>query len=442
MADTATLVHPALQRPAVTPRDPIHESSFEFGADIPPASEIDLATLDFIDPELWRQNAYWDRFERLRAEEPVHYTADSAVGAYWSLTRYDDIMAVDINHKDFSSSWEHGGITLFDMDEDFQLPMFIAMDPPKHDIQRKTVQPAVSPPNLKLFEPLIRERTQNLLDSLPVGEPFDWVDLVSVELTTMMLATLFDFPFEDRRKLTRWSDVSTNMHNPDICPGGEEQWKAELLECLTTFQGIFEERRQAELKPELMSLLAHGEKTRNMSPMELLGNMILLIVGGNDTTRNSMTGSVYFLDKFPDQFAALKANPGLIPAMVSETIRYQTPLSFMRRTALEDVEMHGKTIKKGDQIAMWYVSGNRDPRHWERPDDYWIERPNVRSHLSFGFGIHRCVGNRLGELQLRILWEELLARFDRIEVLEEPTLTSGAFVKGYTWMPVIAHPKA
>ena len=355
------------------------------------------------------------------------------------MTRYEDIMAVDIDHQRFSSSWEYGGITLGEQPQDFELPMFIAMDEPQHGEQRKTVQPAVGPPNLKKFEPLIRERTQTLLDSLPIGEAFDWVDTVSIELTTMMLATLFDFPFENRRQLTRWSDVATGMNNPDICPGGEEQWRTEMLECMMTFVQIFEDRKKNPRENDLMTLLALSETTRNMIPKELLGNVILLIVGGNDTTRNSMSASVYALNKFPEQFDILKANKDLIPSMVSETIRWQTPLAFMRRTAVEDVEMHGKTIKKGDQIAMWYVSGNRDERHFERPNDYWIERPNVRSHLSFGFGIHRCVGNRLAELQLRILWEELLARFSHIELLDEPNFTANPFVKGYTWMPVMLH---
>ena len=441
MADTLQQVDHDLERPKVTARDPLHPGYLEFGEAAPAASTVDLADVHITDPEIWRQGAYWDRFARMRDEDPLHWTSDSFVGPFWSVTRYEDVMAIDTDHKRFSSSWEHGGITLGEPVSDFELPMFIAMDEPRHSEQRKTVQPAVAPNMLKEFEPLIRSRTQNLLDSIPVGEPFDWVDTVSIELTTMMLATLFDYPFERRRDLTHWSDISTNMNNPDICPGGEEQWKQELLECLTTFMGIFQERQQAPLKNDLMSLLAHGEKTKNMTPQELLGNVILLIVGGNDTTRNSMSGSVYFLNKFPKQFEILKANPSLIPAMVSETIRYQTPLAFMRRTALEDVEMHGKTIKKGDQIAMWYASANRDTRHWEKPDEFWIERPNVRSHISFGFGIHRCVGNRLAELQLRILWEELLARFSHIELLEEPSLTSGAFVKGYTWMPVIAHAK-
>ncbi|MEL7128852.1 MAG: cytochrome P450 [Pseudomonadota bacterium] len=439
MADTATRLDYGLARPAVTPRDPLFPTNYKFDEEIPPASTLRVEDINLADTELWRQGAYWDRFARLREEDPVHYTPDSFVGPFWSITRYEDVMAIDTDHHRFSSSWEHGGITLGSPPEDFELPMFIAMDEPRHSEQRKTVQPAVAPPNLKLFEPLIRERTQSLLDTLPVGEPFDWVDLVSIELTTMMLATLFDFPFEDRRKLTRWSDVSTGMNNPDICPGGEPQWREEMLECLMVFTQIYEDRKVNPRTNDLMTLLAHGEKTKNMSPQELLGNVILLIVGGNDTTRNSMTGSVYGLNKFPEQFDILKANHDLIPSLVSEAIRWQTPLAHMRRTAVEDVEMHGKLIRKGDQVAMWYASANRDTSQFERPDDFWIERPNVRRHISFGFGIHRCVGNRLAEMQIRILWEEILARFSHIEVLDEPSLTASPFVKGYTWMPTILH---
>ncbi len=409
------------------------------GAAIAPARDIDLDTLDISDPEIWRQGKYWDRFKRMRDEAPLHYCPDSPFNPYWSVTRYEDIKKIDIDHKRFSSSWEHGGIVLGPPMEDFELPMFIAMDEPKHAEQRKTVQPAVAPDALREFEPLIRKRTSDLLDTVPVNTPIDWVDTVSIELTTMMLATLFDFPFEDRRKLTRWSDVAIGRDNPNVCPGGIDQWKMELMECLQTFMTIFQDRKSSPQKIDLISLLAHGPKTRDMTPQELLGNLMLLIVGGNDTTRNSMTGSVYGLNQFPGEYEKLKKNPALIPSMVSETIRWQTPLAFMRRTALVDVDMYDKTIKAGDQIAMWYVSGNRDERFWDRPDDLIIDRHNVRNHLSFGFGIHRCVGNRLGELQLRVLWEEIMKRFSHIELLDEPSLTASSFVKGYTWMPVICH---
>ena len=410
---------------------------------IPDVSNVDFEKFDILNGEIWRRDAMWPFLKWMRENDPVHYTPDSLVGPYWSITKYEDIMAVDTNHKQFSSDSKYGGITAFDITEDFMLPMFIAMDPPKHDDQRKVVQPIVGPDNLKLSAELIRERTCMVLDSLPVGEAFDWVDKVSIELTTMMLATLFDFPFEQRRKLTRWSDVATGRGNPDVCPGGEEQWQAELMECLGFFMDLWKERAQTETPGnDLISMLAHGEATKNMEPQEFLGNLILLIVGGNDTTRNSMSGSVYATNKFPKEFEKLKANQKLIPSFVSEIIRWQTPLAHMRRTATEDVELGGKTIKKGDKVLMWYVSGNRDETVIERPDEVWIDRPNVRRHLSFGFGIHRCVGNRLGEMQLQILWEEFFKRFDRVEVLEEPERTRQAFVKGYTKMMVKLHPKA
>lgn len=442
MADTAFKAGVGLERPVLSYREPSHPGYLERGDAVPPASELDLETLDLADVEVWRQNKMWDRFERLRKEDPVHYTPDSVFGPYWSITRYKDIMAIDTDHKRFSSDSQFGGITLSNMSEGFVSKSFISADEPVHSAQRKTAQPAVAPTALRNYEPLIRQRTQAVLDSLPVGQPFDWVDAVSIELTAMMLATLFNFPQERRRELTRWSDVTTNPLDPDICPGGMEQWRAELTECAQVFWEIYQGRKNAEPAGDLMSLLAHGAATRDMDPRELLGNVILLIVGGNDTTRNSMSGSVYGLNTFADQYSKLKSNPDLIPNMVSEVIRWQTPLAYMRRTALEDVEMHGKLIRKGSKVAMWYVSGNRDETFWEEdPNRLIIDRKQARNHISFGFGIHRCVGNRLAELQLRILWEEILARFEHVEVLDEPSRVSSTFVKGYSWLPVVLHPK-
>ena len=220
--------------------------------------------------------------------EAVHYCAESEDGPYWSVTKFDDIKYVDSHHEIFSSE---GGITIGEQDEDFELPMFIAMDPPKHDFQRKEVQSVVAPQNLAKLEHTIRERAARILDSLPRGETFNWVDLVSIELTTQMLATLFDFPFEDRRKLTRWSDVATADEASGIVES-EEQRRAELIECLEYFTGLWNERVNSPPGEDLdlISMLAHGESTRNMEPMEYLGNLILLIVGGNDTTRNSISG--------------------------------------------------------------------------------------------------------------------------------------------------------
>ncbi len=388
------------------------------------------------DPGRFRDNSFWPVFERLRKEDPVHFTPDSEWGAYWSITRFDDIVAVDTNHQAFSSDAFRGGITIRDPKPDFVLPNFIAMDPPKHDVQRKTVSPVVSPANLMLLEPVIRERAGKLLDSLPIGEEFDWVDRISIELTTQMLATLFDFPWEDRRKLTRWSDVATALPGNGIVES-EEARRAELRECLEYFTRLWNERVNAAPRNDLISMLAHGESTKNMDPMEYLGNLILLIVGGNDTTRNSITGGLLALNQNPAEYDKLRANPALIPSMVSEIIRWQTPLAHMRRTCVADTVVGGKTIKAGDKVVMWYVSGNRDADVIDNPDAFIIDRERPRHHLSFGFGIHRCVGNRLAEMQLRIVWEEVLKRFPRIDVVGEPTRVYSSFVKGYDTLPVL-----
>ncbi|MDP5054208.1 MAG: cytochrome P450 [Congregibacter sp.] len=398
---------------------------------------VPLDKLDVSNPYLFAADVQWPWFKRLRDEAPVHFCAESEFGPYWSITRYEDIMTVDTSHKIFSSE---PAITIRDQDDDFQLPMFIAMDRPKHDVQRNTVSPAVGADALRHFGPIIRERTRDVLDNLPVGVPFNWVDKVSIELTTRMLATLFDFPYEERSKLTWWSDLTTTLPGQGMVET-EDEWKQGMLSCLEYFIGLWNQRAKEPPANDFISRLVHGEATKDMEPMEYLGNLLLLIVGGNDTTRSTMSASVLCLDKHPDQFAELKANPELIPDMVSETIRWQTPLAHMRRTALEDTELGGQTINKGDKVVMWYVSGNRDERFFDQPNDYDIHRENVRKHLSFGFGIHRCMGNRLAELQLHTLWEEILERFDRIEVVGEPDRTMSVFVKGYRNLEVILHPR-
>ena len=422
----------------MTFRTPEQERAIR-GADAGGAYDMPLTEVNPLNANLFKENRWAEVFERLRAEDPVHFNEIETAGRYWSLTRYADIKKVDSDWKTFSSA---SGITL-GFPVGVEVPdspfsgnaPFIAQDPPSHDDQRKTVTGVVAPGNLVNLEPLIRERTCMVLDSLPEGEAFDWVDTVSIELTTMMLATLFDFPFDDRRKLTRWSDVVFAIPEPGGVVETQAQKRDEFMECVGYFSKLWEERRENPGN-DLVSMLAHGESTKDMSAAEHLGNLLLLIVGGNDTTRNTMSGSIYALNKFPQQYDKLIANPNLIPNMVAEVIRWQTPLAYMRRTANHDCEVGGKQIRKHDQLLMWYASGNRDPDVFENADELDIERANARQHLSFGFGIHRCMGNRLAELQLRVLWEEILKRFEKIEMLEEPSRTFSSFVKGYVHMPV------
>jgi cytochrome P450 len=404
--------------------------------DIDPAS-VPLEELNVGNPWLFSADSHWPWFKRLREEAPVHYCKESEFGPYWSVSTYDEIMQVDTSNDIFSSE---PSITIGDQPADFVLPMFIAMDEPRHSKQRGDVNPAVGSRNLPNFAELIRQRTQEVLDDLPVGETFNWVDKVSIELTTRMLATLFDFPYEDRALLTHWSDVATAMPGVGAVADEEERQKI-LLECLAYFTDLWNQRVNKEPGYDMVSMLAHGENTRDMQPLEYLGNLVLLIVGGNDTTRNSMTGSVLALNQFPTEYDKLRENHKLIPSMVSETIRWQTPLAHMRRVAKVDTELGGQQIKAGDKVIMWYVSGNRDEKVFEDPDTFKIGRPNVRKHLSFGYGVHRCMGSHLAELQLKILWEEILARFERVEVVGEVERSLSTFVKGYTELPVRLHPK-
>jgi len=352
-------------------------------------------------------------------------------GPYWSITKYKHIMQIEANHEVFSSDVKYGGIALRDQMLDFTLPMFIAMDPPKHGHQREAVEPIVSKQNLAELEILIRSRAQTVLDNLPMNEAFNWVEHVSIELTTQLLATMLDFPWEDRHKLTRWSDVATAVPGGGIVES-DDQRKAELRECLEYFMVLWNQRVNAPPAGDLISLMAHNEATRHQTPMEYLGNLLLLIVGGNDTTRNSITGGLYALNKFPDEYSKLLANRSLIPNMVPEIIRWQTPLAHMRRTATRDFEFDGKKIHAGDKVILWYVSGNYDEDMIQNAHRLIIDRDRSRRHLSFGFGLHRCLGERLADLQLRIVWEEILRRFGRIEVIEEPKRIFSSFVKGYS----------
>ncbi len=407
---------------------------------IPEVYSLSIDKIDVSNPFLFRQSRWQSYFKRLRDEAPVHYQANSPFGPFWSVTRYEDILFVDKHHDLFSAE---PIIVLGDRPDGLHVETFIAMDPPKHDVQRQAVQGVVAPKNLKEMEDLIRSRAVEVLDHLPIGVPFDWVDQVSVELTSRMLATLLDFPYDKRHKLVYWSDLAAASPETTGGPVDMDELFLGVADMAKQFSELWYDRAARTAAGEavgfdLISLMQSHEGTKDLirRPMEFLGNLALLIVGGNDTTRNSMTGGVLALSQFPDQFAKLKKDPSLIPNMVSEIIRWQTPLAYMRRVAKQDVELNGQMIKKGDKVVMWYVSGNRDERAIEQPDEFLIDRKNARNHLSFGFGIHRCMGNRLAEMQLRILWEELLKRFEDIEVLSEPEVVQSNFVKGYSKMMV------
>jgi cytochrome P450 len=396
-----------------------------------------LDSIDVSDPRIYQDDTWRPLFARLRRDDPVHYCEASAYGPYWSVTRYDDIFAVELDHETYSSASELGGIQVADPPRGQERPNFIRMDPPAHTAQRRTVAPIVAPSNLANFEKLIRERTCAALDALPRGEIFDWAELVSTDLTNMMLATLFDFPWEDRMKLSWWSDVAiANVASSDAVVHSEDERSTELVNMGSYFRSLWNARINEPPAFDLISMMAHSEATRNMDAREFIGNVALLIVGGNDTTRNSMSAGLLALCENPEQFELVRSRRELIPNLVSEMIRYHTPVLHMRRTARRDVELSGRKIAKGDKVVMWYISGNRDEDKVERADEFIVDRPKVRQHLSFGAGIHRCVGDRLAEQQLRILWEEILKRDMRFEVAGPVKRLYSNFIRGIRSMPV------
>ena len=390
-------------------------------------------------PELYSEDRWQEPFRKLRAEAPIQWVPESSFGPYWSVSTYKPIVQIEALPKIFSSSWQYGGIAISGsvgepIENEIKMPMFIAMDPPQHTAQRRTIAPSFGPSEVAAMKAEVRTRTAEVLDSLPIGQAFDWVEKVSIELTTGMLATLFDFPWEERHKLTYWSDMGGDVELIKD-PANIAIRNAALMEMGAAFGALWQQK-VANPGSDLISVMLRSDAMNHMSEEEFMGNLILLIVGGNDTTRNSMSSFAYGLSQFPEERAKLEADPSLIPNAVQELIRWQTPLSHMRRTVEEDTEIDGHHMKKGDKVVMWYLSANRDESVFEDGEAIRVDRANARRHLSFGYGIHRCVGARVAELQLCTLLEEMGKRRLRANVIGEPERVPACFVHGYKSLQV------
>lgn len=386
------------------------------------------------DPAMFRDDAWRPLFARLRAEDPVHWSAQGRTGPFWSVMRHDDILTVDSDHERFSASLEHGGVML---DRRPAMRHFHQMDPPEHGVRRKALAPAVGGDNLKRLEELLRLQARRILAELPTDSDFDWVERVSVELTSMMLATLFGLPQEERHALVRRSDMLTaDLDDPDTPFGEEAERNAAVAGFFSDMLMLWRRRRRAPEGEDVVSTMARSEAMRALPLAEISATLALMLFAANDTSRNAMSGGVWAFSQFPDQWRMLRKRPDLLPNAVLEIMRYQTPILYDGRTATRDVELGGKLIRSGDRVVIWYLSGNRDERVFDDAEAFRIDRPNARRHLAFGAGPHRCLGAKLAEAQLRILWEEIIRAGLEIEVLGTPRYAYSNFVRGIVSLPV------
>ncbi len=385
---------------------------------------------------LYVEDRWREPFARLRADMPVSWCADSPFGGYWSVVTHALVQEVELRHDVFSSRWDKGNITIADSVGGTEFPNFLAQDQPIHTAQRRVISPAFNPSQMGKLETQVRERTKALIDGLPLGETFDWVERVSIPQTLGMLCLLFDMPFDEWRDLKRWSDYASGVSAENLNDEYRAEFMVQMTEMLARFDRELEARRALPPTDDLLSRMVHSEAMGNMEPIERIANIALLIVGGNDTTRNSMSGLVEALDRYPDQLDRLRADPSLIPNAAQEIIRWQSPVTHMRRTALADTDLGGQRIREGEKIVLWYISANRDESVFPDAERFDVGRENARRHLAFGHGIHRCVGARLAEIQLATLIEEIVERRFRIRHVGTPTRLASPFLHGFTAMPV------
>lgn len=395
-----------------------------------------ISPIDVSDIALYTEDRWREPFARLRRDMPVSWCADSPYGGYWSVVTHELIQEVELNHAVFSSSWENGNIVIADPPPQSNLPNFIAADPPVHTDQRKVIAPAFNPSQMAAQEKVVKQRTRELFDTLPVGATFDWVEQVSIPLTIGMLCILFGFPWEERHDLKRWSDYGSNVSPETATDEYRAEWMAQMGQMLARFDAEFDKRRAMPPTDDLLSRMVHSQAMGSLNPMERLANIALLIVGGNDTTRNSMSGFVEATNLYPDQLERLRANRSLIPNAAQEIIRWQSPVTHMRRTAVADTVLGGQHIAKGEKVIMWYISGNRDESVFPDAERFDVGRDNARRHVAFGHGIHRCVGARLAEIQLATLIEEIVERGIRVEMQGPPERLPSPFLHGFVHMPV------
>lgn len=387
-----------------------------------------------------------DEMTWLRANDPVHWSEEADGPGFWSVTRYTDIVRVSTDPATFSSARDNGGHRIFD-EENANAAVetsMISMDPPEHLHYRRMVMPGFTAPRLAAMEAGIRARGVALIERMIADweaggrKPVDFVEGFAAPFAIQTLAELFGVSMDDGDKLFEWSNAIVAEEDPELRPS-QAYIDAKIMEMIQYSFGQREERLKAP-GDDLISMLAHTQVDgAPMAPGKFLATFMLLVVAGNETTRNSITGGLLALNDFPEERAKAMATPALLKSGAGEFVRWVSPVHHMRRTAMKDVDLGGKTVRAGDKVILWYASGNRDESVYADPFDFRIDRfedASVPKHLGFGTGQHVCLGQRLAELQIRIAFEELFSRLPDLKPVSRGRRVQSNFINGWKDLPV------
>jgi cytochrome P450 len=409
----------------------------------------DVSQARLADLDLFEAGPPWEVFDGLRAQDPCHWDPEPVPNkGFWSVTRYQDIVAVLRDTETFSS--ERGAVNLEELDSE-QLEVRKSMlesDGERHRALRRLLQPEFTPRAVAGYETFLRGLTAITLDAaLPKGE-FDFVKEVSADFPIRVLARMLGVPDDDTPQLIEWGNRmigNTDPEHADVLLDSEESEKYRLLPfrspaALEVFDYGFELARQRRGTDgvDLVSKLVNTVPSDGipLDDRDFRNYFLLIVIAGNETTRHAISHSMNALIDHPEQMALLKERPDLIPWAVEEFLRWASPVYHFRRTATRDVDMHGRMIKEGDKVVTWFASGNRDSAVFEDPYDFRVTR-NPNEHMAFGRGgPHMCLGNALARLEIQIMFETLLPRITTVRHAGPIERLRSNFVNGIKRFPV------
>jgi len=385
----------------------------------------------------------FDLFKRLRHEAPIYWHEESLdfEPGFWALTKHEDIVRVSKDPLTFSSA--AGGHLMSMGDPEVIDPTAVAaiignmigMDPPDHQIYRKMVAPSFTPKAIRNLETDMRQKIRDLLENVEGKGEFNFVTEIAEQLPLWVLCEMMGIPESDRPKIR---DLVNNLTDASIQQDPENSFQiwVNYMELFKMGRDMIEERRKNPTD-DLMSVVANTKVEGGELPPELLdGFFLLMVIAGNETTRNTLTGGLMALTENPEERNKLIKDPSLISNATDEMLRWVTSVIYFRRTAMKDTNIRGQDIKAGDKIVMWYGSANRDEDIFPDGHLFKVDRENAKKHLAFGAGEHLCLGNRLGHMQIRILFEELLARFPNIHATADPVRVPSNFLAGISELKV------